>query len=218
MAKRVERGGPVLAESGGKPVRAGSGAARGLQHVGDAEVEPARAFAARGGDQPEDLAVEEGAGGNAGVAQEAFQATVGGTLDLAPLAFDDQELPRGFGVVVSSFCANGERRSHDFASIGPRHFEFRRDGCVAGAGVAAWHESPTEHGPGEGSEVAFLANAPSVQPLRAFGVPAIEHDAGLHQRRGRDDQARGLDEADPLQVGGDVRVGSRHRQLVSGHR
>ena len=46
-------------------------------HVRDAEVHPAGAFSARGGDEPERDPVEEQAGGNPGAAEQAFDAAVG---------------------------------------------------------------------------------------------------------------------------------------------
>ena len=56
--------------------RGAQGAPRGTGHVGDAKVHPARAFAARGGDEPERDAVEEQAGGNPGPAEQALGAAV----------------------------------------------------------------------------------------------------------------------------------------------
>ena len=56
---------------------------RGGEHVRDAKVEPAGAFAPRRGDEPERSAVEEQSRRHAGVAQEAFHAPVGRGFEAA---------------------------------------------------------------------------------------------------------------------------------------
>ena len=57
------------------------GAPRGTGHVGDAKVHPARAFAARGGDEPERDAVEEQARGDAGATKQALRSPVGRSFE-----------------------------------------------------------------------------------------------------------------------------------------
>ena len=91
------------------------------------------------------------------------------------------------------------------------------------ARVPVRREAPAEHGLGESAEVrharlVFRGVQAFPQPLLTLPVPTIQDNACLHQGRGRDDEARGADEADPLQVGGDVGVGPGHPQFVSGHR
>ena len=81
------------------------GPTRGLDHLRHPEVEPAGAFAARRGDQPERDAVEEQARGRAGVPQQALHAPVGRDFEaarahravevLTRLADPNEELPGG---------------------------------------------------------------------------------------------------------------------------
>ena len=64
-----------------QPHRGADRPARGLHHVGDAEVEPARALAARRGDQPQRAAVEEQAGWHARLAQQPLHPAVRSGLE-----------------------------------------------------------------------------------------------------------------------------------------
>ena len=57
--------------------------ARGGEHVRDAEIEPAGAFAPRRGDEAKGGAVEEQPRGHPGVTQEAFHAAVGRGFEAA---------------------------------------------------------------------------------------------------------------------------------------
>ena len=65
---------PLLAEQ--QAHRRADRAARGLRHRPDLELQPAGALAARRRDEPQDRAVEEQASWDAGLAEQAFHATV----------------------------------------------------------------------------------------------------------------------------------------------
>ena len=84
LAAVLEEGGELLVPGeseealfGEEEAKGGAAGAPGRQaHVRDAEVHPAGAFAARGGDEAECRPVEEQAGGNPGAAEEALRAAV----------------------------------------------------------------------------------------------------------------------------------------------
>ena len=126
---------PRLAEQ--QPQRGRDRPARGLDHVRDAEVEPARALAARRGDEAQRAAVEEQARRHAGLAQQPLHPAVRRGLELAGLAhhavevlagLEDphEELPRGRAVLRLPL-ADGEVGAQRLAVVGQRHLELGRD-------------------------------------------------------------------------------------------
>ena len=159
----------------------GDGAASGLHHVRHAEIQPAGAFAARGGDQAQRRTVEEQASRRAGAAQQPFHAPVGGGVRAA-LGADygvegfggggggDQQLPRGFAVAVVRWrcvaarrlrvrglarcrLAHCELRAQGLAGVRQMHFQLRRQRRFGRAGVGFGGEAPVQHVLREGAEV-----------------------------------------------------------------
>src|SRR5271170_726399 len=84
---------PLLIEK--QAQRRRDGAPRGLDHVGYAEVEPARAFTARRGDEAQGAAVAEETRRHAGLAQEPLHAAVSRSLELAVAACNAVEVLAG---------------------------------------------------------------------------------------------------------------------------
>ena len=126
----------------------------------DAEVEPARALAARRRDQPQRAAVEEQAGRDAGLAQQALHPAVGRRLELppdsrrasksAPVRHDAHEqLPRG----LRRRCGSRSRTAKSGRSVSPYSGSATSSsggiGRSVGAGVALRREAPAEDGSGE---------------------------------------------------------------------
>ena len=112
---------------------------RGREHVRDAKVEPAGAFAPRRGDEAQSGAVEEQPRRHAGVAQEAFHASVGRGFEaavrpraaaryvvevLARLADANEKLPGGCTVCRGAFT---------FGAMHRRRFERSRRTVTCGA-------------------------------------------------------------------------------------
>ena len=125
------------------------------------------------------------------------------------------------------FRPNREIRAQDRASVREHGLELGRDGSLVRARVPGGREIPPQHRgrepakvrqPGLGLRGAFgriaspVFQAPT-EKLLAFGVSSIQQRPRLDERRGGDDQPGRADEADPLQVGGDLGVESGHGLL-----
>ena len=127
------------------------------------EVEPARAFAPRRGEETQRAAVEEQARGHSGLAQQPFHAAVGRGFELAAAADDTievlagledphEKLPRGRAVLRIEL-AHGEVGTKRLAVVGKRHLELGWDRALVRARVALWREAPAENGLSEGAEI-----------------------------------------------------------------
>ncbi len=205
--------------------------ARGLHHVRDPEIEPARAFAARRRQQTQRPAVEQQPRRHPAAAQQSLHATVGRGLEPAPAAcgaveilarleHPHQQLP-GNAALGSIQLAHRVIRPQRLAIHRQRHLELGGNRRLRHAGVTLGRETPAQHLLGEGAEVRQPGNLPLLRPEDALldtaaqkilprGVAAVEDRSGAHQRRRRHHQAGRLDEADPLEVVADGGVELRH--------
>jgi len=205
--------------------------ARRGDHVGHVQIQPAGALAARRRNQTERAAVAQQARRHAGLPQQPLHPAVGRHLQaagatrdavevLAGIEHPDQKLP-GRRVRPGVALPHREVRTQHLSAFVQRGLQLRRDRAVAGPGIPLRREVPAEHRRGErpevrqprfrlavGMEPAFVG-ARAQQPL-AFRV-VRKNRAGADQGRRRHHEAGRPDEADPLQVGVDVRVAFRHR-------
>ena len=214
------------------------GAPGGPAHVRDAEVHPAGAFAARGGDEAKRGAVEQEAGGHPGAAKQTLRAPLGRGFEAragtaagrrnvevpAGVEHLHEKLP-GRRTVPRVALPDGEVGTERLAVVREGDFELRRNRSVSRAGIPSGGEAPAEDGGGELPEVADagLRSAPVVERALAdaagqtaltFRVVAVQERSGLDQRGRRDHEAVRLDEAEPFQVGAGVGVGGGHTPLT----
>src|SRR5262249_54585482 len=135
-----------------EPQRRAEGSARGLYHVRNAEIEPARTLAARRRDQAQRAAVEEQSSGHAGLTQQPLHASMCRSLEPARTALalveilarrEDahQELP-GRGAVVRVQLAHGQVRAQGFAILGERHLKLGRNWTTGDAGIPPRRKAP----------------------------------------------------------------------------
>jgi hypothetical protein len=213
--------------------------AGGLRHVGNLEVEPAGALAARRRDQAHHAAVAEQTRGHPSLPEETLHPHVRRRLErsavthravgvLAGLKDAHQQLP-GRRPVHGSALADRQVRPQRLAVVGQFDLELAWDRDAVHAGVPLGREAPPEHLAREESEVDDHGLGPfarrelalldaGAQARLALGVTSLEDGAGLHERRRRHHESGGLDEAEPFEVREHVRIGPGHRQFVSGHR
>ena len=210
------------------------GAPRASAHVRDAEVHPAGAFAARGGDEAERDAVEEQATGHPGASEQPLDAAMGRGFQprpgaaagcrrveiLARVEHLHQKLPRRLPVPRVAL-ADGEVGAQGLAVVRERNLQLGRNRGFLRAGIPAGREAPAEDGASELPEVGeaglraarrvelTLADA-SGQPALPFRILAVQDRARLDQRGSRDHEAVRLDEAEPFEVGAGVGVGDGH--------
>ena len=234
VARQVQQA--MLAQE--QPQRGADRPARGLRHVRDAEVQPARTLAARRGDQAQRAAVEEEACRHTSLAQQPFHAAVRRGLKpagtalapvevLAGFEHTHQELP-GQGAVLRLHLAHGKIGAQGLVVPGQRRLKLGWDRATVDAGVALRREAPAQHLRSEGAEVGQPRDGPlpwvedalldaSSQEVLPLGVAAVEDRARPHQGRGRDHKPGRLHETYPFEVGDDCRVEPCH-QFVSGQR
>ena len=205
-------------------------------HVGDAEVHPAGAFSARGGDEAKRDPVEEQAGGNPGAAEKALGAAVWRGFEARPCAGAstpgrrvevlprvqhlDEKLPRRLSVprVALADCEVGAK---GLAVVREGNLQISRNRSFLRAGVPAGREAPAENGAGKLAEVGDVELRPARRvelaladaagkPALPFGVLAVQDGSRLRERRGGDHEALRLDEPEPFEVGAGVGVGGGH--------
>ena len=209
------------------------GAPGGPAHVRDAEVHPAGAFAARGGDEAERGAVEQKAGGNPGAAKQTLGASLGRGFKPRPGAAGHRqvEVPAHFEhlheklpwcfAVSRIALADGEIGTERLTVVQEGDFELRRNRSVIRAGIPSGGKAPTQDGGCELSEItdAGLRSAPLVelaladaagQTVLPFSILPVQDRSRLDQRGRRDYEAVRLDEAEPFEVGAGVGVGGGH--------
>ena len=213
----------------GEAERTGCGPA----HVRDAEVHPAGAFAARGGDEAERGAVEQKAGGNPGAAKQALGASLGRGFKARPgaagrrrievpahLEHLHEKLPWCFAVSRIAL-ANGEVGAERLTVVRKGELQLRWNRSVCRAGIPSGGKAPAEDGGRELLEVlnAGLRAARRVEhalPYAAdqsalpFSILPVQDRSHLDQRGRRDYEAVRLDEAEPFEVGAGVGVRGGH--------
>ena len=115
--------------------------------------------------------------------------------------------------------------AQDLASFCEHGFEIGRNGRFVRTRVAGGREVPSEHRRGEGAKVrqpglgvrsavgritlAILHT--SAKQVLTLGVASVQYRPCLDERRCGDNESGRTDEADPLQVGRDLRVEPGHR-------
>jgi len=214
--------------------------AGGLDHVRNAEIEPARAFAARRGDEAQRTAVREETRRHAGLPQQPLHAAVSRRLELTVAAHDAVEVVAGIEdphEELPGRCAiprlklpDGEIRAKRLAVIRQGNLDLGRDRALGRACIASRRKTPAEDGLGEAPEVGqvrhgalfrverALFDARAQEPL-ALGVAPVENRPRADEGRGGHDETRRPDEADPFAVRENfgVEPGAGH-QFVSGQR
>ena len=215
------------------------GAPGGPAHVRDAEVHPAGAFAARGGDETKRGAVEQEAGGHPGAAKQTLRAPLGRGFETragtaagrrnvevpAGVEHLHEKLPRR-RTVPRVALPDGELGTERLAVVREGDFELRRNRSVIRAGIPSAGETPAEDGGGEIPEVAdaglwsalvvkFAFADAAGQTALSFRVMAVQERSGLDQRGRRDHEAVRLDEAEPFEVGAGVGGGGGHTLRIA---
>ena len=205
----------------------------GPAHVRDAEVHPAGAFAARGGDEAKRGAVEQQAGGNPGAAKQTLRAPLGRGFKAragaagrrhveVPTRVEHlhEKLPWCFAVSRIAL-ANGEVGTERLTVVRKGKLQLRRNRSVRRAGIPSGRKAPAEDGGRELLEVlnAGLRAARRVehalpdaadQSALSFRILPVQDRSHLDQRGRRDYEAVRLDEAEPFEVGASVGVGGGH--------
>ena len=209
------------------------GAPGGQAHVRDAEVHPARAFAARGGDETKRDAVEEQAGGDSGPPEQALGAALGRGFEaragaagyrrvkvLSGVEHLHEKLPGRLSVPRVAL-ADGEVGAQGLAVVREGNLQLGRNGSLCRAGEPEGREAPIEDGGGELPEVgdAGLRAVRGVEralldatrePVLPFRVLPVQDRPRLRKRRGGNHEAVRLDESEPFEVGAGVGVGGGH--------
>ena len=205
----------------------------GPAHVRDAEVHPAGAFAARGGDEAERGAVEQQAGGNPGAAKQTLGPSLGRGFKARPSAaghrhvevpahFEHlhEKLPWCFAVSRISL-ADGEVGTERLTVVRKGELQLRWNRSVRRAGIPSGGKAPAEDVRSELAEVGdaglwatrriehALPDAADQSPL-PFRILAIQDRSHLGHRGRRNHEAVRLDEAEPFEVGASVGVGCGH--------
>ena len=198
----------------------------------DPEVEPARALAARRGDQPQRAAVEQQAGWHAGLAQQPLHPAVRRwPRAAAPLGDSSKSSPgraraRGAARATRHPAARARgRRGRAAASRRSRAATTSSSGGIGrpvDARVALRREAPAEHVAREALEVgdhrlwlaARVRAARSSTHAESSRWPSASRRSRIapraHERRRGDDEAGRLHEAEPFEVREDLGIDARH--------
>ena len=206
------------------------GSAGDLRHFGELEGERAGVLAGRGVEQAEGVAIGEQAEADAGFAQQALEASGGrgvpaagvfgdgGIEVLAGREFVDEQAEGGLGAVE---IADGPGGAEGFLILG----EDDGKGVRLVVGRDEGFGGPAEEVLQEGGEVAeggiggfvpglFIPEVVEEVLVERAGV-AVEEQAGVHKRGGRDDKAVRLEVAEPGEVV--VEVGGHGSEIESGN-
>ena len=208
------------------------GRPRGGDHVGHVQVEPARALAPRGRDEAQGAPVRQQAQPATPVCRSSrsIRPCADTSRRPAPPATRSKSSPGSITLTRSCHRDPSSRGSRSrtaksgqqhLAALLQRRLQLGRDRALGRSRVALRREAPVEHRRRERPEVGqprlALAVGPEPpfrharpQPPLPLGV-ARQHRPRPHQGRRRHHEARRPDEADPLQMGVDLRVASRHR-------
>ena len=212
---------------------------RGLGHVRNTEVNPARTLTVRRRDKTKRPPIEKHTCRRSSLPQQPVQATVLGCFK-SVLAISDrievfirlkdayEKLPRA-SVLRFQFpdCVIGSKHVAIFRQ---RDFQLRRDGTLWCARVRLWRKTPSHGGRREGSEVGNVRNRAFLlvegtllhtctKQLLPFGIAPIENRPCPNERWRGHDKARRTHEPNPFKMCGDLRIELCHGpQFVSGQR